>query len=297
MKYIHSLWSTPSMKDNFDNKYDTKYLTKNFYSYLFSALLIKKMGYEIELYCDNRAYEIYSLIPYNKIHIVDFDSDGVSSKFWIWGKIKTHMLMTEPYVHIDGDVFMFRDIIGNQLENGTHKAVVQSLENEKTMKGDFTNIYLNSINPFTKWNNKHRIDWNKYGLHAYNCGVVGFSDMNLKNQYANKVKEILVDISGDGDFDEVRKKYEGMFLIAEQSLLLYILRENNINPLEIIPIKEIIKHNYDWFQTIPQEIGYCHMWAYTKYKDSVIQQIKNKTNKFFPEYSGVIENFEKKYMN
>ena len=294
MKYIHSIWSTPSLGNNFDNAYDVKYLNKNFYSYLFSTLLIKKLGYSIELYCDKKAEDIFSLIPYDKIHIVDFDSDGISSKFWIWGKIKTHILMSEPYIHIDGDVFLFRDIIGDKL-NTEYKVVVQSVENNLTIGNDnFSNIYSRSKNPFI--NLGHNIKWNKYDLNAYNCGVIGFSDLTLKDIYASKVKEILIDISNKSDFMTDRNKYEGMFLIAEQSLLYYILEENNIKPLEIIPLEEIKKRNYNWFP-IAEEIGYAHLWGYTKYKDSVIEKIKYKIYKYFPNYSNIIKEFELKYNN
>jgi len=297
MKYIHSLWSTPSIDKNFDNKYDEKYLIKNFYSYFLSALLIKKLGYEIELYCDKNAYDIYSLIPYDKIHIIDFDDDGISSKFWIWGKIKTHALMTEPYVHIDGDVFLFRDIIGDNLINGKFSAVVQSVENEKTIGNLFFDLYVNCINPFKNFD--HGIDWEKYGCYAYNCGVVGFNDMKLKNDYTNKVKEILFDISNSNEFQYNRRKYEGMFLLAEQSLLYYVLKENNIEPFEIIPYSSIIEHGFDrehWYSTLPSKIGYSHLLGYSKYRSDIIEKIKFKIQKFFPEHSQIISAFENKYL-
>lgn len=297
MKYVHSIWSTPSIDKNFDNKFDVKYLIKNFYSYLLSALLIKKLGYEIDLYCDKNSYNIYSLIPYNKIHVVDFDNDGISSKFWIWGKIKTHMLMNEPYVHIDGDVFLFRDIIGDKLESGKYSAVVQSIENDKTIGNLFFDLYVKCINPFKNFN--HNIDWEKYNYYAYNCGVVGFNNMELKNKYANKVKEILFDVSNDVEFQYNRRKYEGMFLLAEQSLLYYILKENNIEPFEIIPYDSIIKHDFErehWYTTLPTQIGYSHLLGYSKYRKEVIDKIKFKINKFFPQYSNTISIFENKYL-
>ena len=280
------------MGNNFDNEYDVKYLNKNFYSYLFSVLLIKKLGYKIELYCDKEAYEIYSLIPYDKIHIIDFDSDGISSKFWIWGKIKTQMLLKTPYIHIDGDVFLFRDIIGNRLSNGQYKVVVQSTEDKKILGDHFNEIYTNALKPFEELD--LNVFWRKYDLTAYNCGVVGFNDLELKNKYVNLVKELLLKISSNGNFNHNRKKYYGMFLIAEQSLLYYLLKENNVNPLEILPYQEIIKRKNDWY-SIANEIGYCHMWAYSKYKKSVIDKIKYKINKFFPQYVGIIKEFELKY--
>lgn len=289
MKYIHSMWSKPATKDNFDNTYDVKYLNKNFYSYLLSTLLIKKMGYEIELYCDEKTVEYYNMIPYDRINVIDFDNDGVDSKFWIWGKIKTHCLMNEPYVHVDGDVFLFRDIIGNKLEN--YPVVVQSIENFNTIGNNFNEIYLNSINPFDV--NEFGIDWNKYGLTAYNCGVIGFTDMNIKNEYANKVKEMLTKISTNNNFNDYKKKYSGMFLIAEQSLLYHILRDRNIKPLEILPYDEIVNSKFDWM-TVAGNKGYCHMWGYSKYKDNVIEKIKYKIIRYFPEYEKILIDFEKK---
>jgi len=267
-----------------------KYLDKNFFSYLFSALLIKKLGHSIDLYCDKNSYEMYSFIPYDNINIVDFDNDGVDSKFWIWGKIKTHMLMTEPYIHIDGDVFLFRDIIGDKILNGEYDAVVQSRENDKTLNLNF-NVYTESLTPFNEKISSD-INWNKYGLEAYNCGVVGFGDMGLKNKYALKVAEILTKLSTDDEFKIKRKKYDGMFLIAEQSLLYYMLTENNVKPLEIIPYEEIQRRNCEWF-TIADEIGYAHMWGYCKYKDDVIEKIKYKIKRFFPEHIEVLTKFNK----
>lgn len=294
MKYVHSIWSTPSLSNNFDNYLDNKFIKKNFYSYLLSALLIKKLGHTIELYCDEYSYEMYSKIPYDKIHVVDFDSDGVSSKFWIWSKIKTQALINEPYIHIDGDVFLFRDIIGNKMENGNYKAVIQSLENKETIGEEFFNkLYVDSITPFKNINS--RIKWDKYGLNAYNCGVVGFYDMKIKNIYVKNAKNLLVEISNNPDFNKSRGKYEGMFLIAEQSLLYYILEEKKVKPLEIIPFSEIKKRSYNW-NSYANEIGYAHLLGYSKYKPEMIDKIKFKINKFFGEHSNIIKEFESKYL-
>lgn len=291
MLYVHSMWSKPAMK----NKTDNSYILKNFYIYLLSVLLIKKHGHKIELYCDKNTYEIFSLIPYDNIHVIDFDSDGISSVFWIWAKIKAQLLINEPYVHIDGDVFLFRDIIGNKLESGEYSVVVQSTENDKTIGDWFNNVYVDTVNPYLKLSNKHDIEWNKYNLFAYNCGVVGFSDMKLKNIYLNKVKELLVDISNDDEFKYDGNKYGGIFMITEQALLYYIINENNIKPLEILPLNKMIEYNYDWYDRLPKEIGYCHMLGISKYKENIKEKIRYKILKYFPQYANVVYTFEKTF--
>jgi hypothetical protein len=266
---------------------DYKSFRLNFYTYLLSALLIKKHGYEIDMYCDEYSYNIYSMIPYNNITIVDFAEDGIDSKFWIYGKIKTHSLMNEPYVHIDGDVFLFRDVIGDNLKK--YGSVVQMIENEKMMNSFYEN-YNKSIDPFLKLNDN--INWNKYNLSAYNCGVVGFNDMTMKNKYANTVKNTLLALSKSADFNDIKHKYSGMFLIVEQSYLYYLLNEENRKPFEILNINEVVKRNYNW-NSVANEMGYVHLWGHTKYKDSTIEAIKLKIKSFFSEYYYIIEEYEK----
>jgi hypothetical protein len=290
MKYIHSMWSAPAMKNDFD----IDFLLRNFYLYLLSVLLIKKHGYCIDLYCDKQTYDIYSMIPYDNIHVIDFSSDGVSKIFWIWAKIKAQMLVDEPYVHIDGDVLMFRDIIGDKLESGQYSAVVQSTENQKTIGDWYDRVYVNTTNPYLKWNNKYNIDWNKYDA-AYNCGVIGFNDMKLKHQYLNTVKNLLVDLSNDPTFQYDGNKYGGIFMLTEQTYLYNLLNENKVKPLEVIPLEEIEKCNYDWYFKVPKNLGYCHMLGTSKYKPFVTQKIKTKIRNYFPQYLGIIEEFEKKY--
>lgn len=293
MQYIHSIWSTPSKNNNFNIDVDNNFALKNFHSYLLSALLIKKHGYKIDLYCDKYSHEIYSLIPYNNINVVDYENDGIDSKFWIWGKVKTQSLVKEPYVHVDGDVFLFRDIINNKLLNGEYKCVVQNIENEETIGyNTYTNLYKNSYDFF----NDIYIDINfkidKYNLNAYNCGVVGFSDLKLRDEYLNLVKNVLQKLTQSDVFYN-KSKYNGMFLVSEQSLLLYVLKENNIKPYEIIPY-QIMARNNDW-HSYATNIGYVHMWGYSKYRPWVVDKIKNKIKKFFPEYQYVLEEFDRRY--
>mgnify|MGYP001228276600 CR=1 FL=1 len=293
MKYVHSLWSKPATTNNFDNNYDVKYITKNFYTYLLSLLLVKRLGYSMELYCDELTFEYYNKLPYDKFNIVDFDSDGISSKFWIWGKIKTHLMMNEPYIHIDGDVLLFKDVIGNKFDN-TYSVIVQSVEDDKTIPNSFNDLYRNGYKPFENI----YINYGKYDYVAYNCGVVGFNDIKFKNEYANNVKNVLYYLSNNSDFDHNRQKYNGMFLIAEQSLLYYMTKEKNIKVFEIIPYELIKNNNYSfdyWYSDLPKQIGYCHLLGYSKYKLSNINKIKLIIKNNFPEYYSIVTDFEKKY--
>jgi len=281
MKYIHSVWSQKPLNNNYN--------INNFYSYLLSALLIKKHGHKIELFCDESLSEMFSLIPYDKINIVDFNADRINQYFWIWGKIKTQELINEPYVHVDGDVFLFNDIIKN-IQNDV---IVQSQEDNKTMGYSFENTYRKSLSPLKNFS--FGVNWDKYNTFAYNCGVVGFNNIELKNEYIKKAKQIVKTLSCDIKINEYINGYRNMLVVIEQALLYYYVKEYNVNPFEIIPYDEIIKHNYDWFNTIPIKIGYCHMWGCSKFKNEILEKIKLNVKKHFPNNYKSIIKFENQY--
>lgn len=282
MKYIHSLWSRDL--DNID------YLLNNFNNYLLSALLVKKHGHKIELYCDKKSYDIYSLIPYDKINIINYNNDGISNNYWVWGKIKPQLLLNEPYIHIDGDVFLFNDVINNNDFNNSD-LVVQSIENNKTVGNGFNRFYIESKNPFINYD-KYGVDWDRYDKWAYNCGVIGFNNIEFKNKYCEKVRDLLKTLSNDSNFI-FNDSYSSVHILSEQTLLYYLVKENRKKPLVIIPYDDNKTTDYIWESEIPKNIGYCHMWSGTKYSINIRKKIRNKIINLFPEYKHIIKTFER----
>lgn len=287
MKYIHSIWDTNGIESL------SAYPIRNFNSYLLSALLIKKLGYEIELFCNELTYGLYSLIPYDKIHVIDYTEDGIDSQFWVWSKLRAQSLMNEPYAHIDGDVFMFRDIIGDKLDTGKYGVVIQSVEDKYTNALTFNDVYINTPNPYLKRNDEYGIDWDKFGKNAYNCGVVGFSDLKLRDGYVNQVKRMLFDLSYDTEY--LKHPHWSSIILAEQCYLYYYLESNGIQPFEVIPYDAIREQGIVWYDKLPQKYGYTHMLSISKYKPEIIKAIKNKIMKFFPEYVSLVQYVENKY--
>lgn len=283
MKYIHSLWL---------RNFNYQYLIDNFYLYLLSALLIKKHGHEIELFCDKESFNFYKIIPYDKINIIDYNEDGISSNFWVWSKIKPQLMMNETYVHIDADVFLFNDIIGNKLLSNEYSVVVQSIENKKTIGEGYYRCYIDAINPFKNYI-KYGIDWNKYEMQSYNCGVVGFSDMQIKNEYCCLVKDLLFELSNDKSFIFNPDVHFGAHVMSEQTLLYYLLNEKKIKTYQIIEYDDTKETDYIWKSDIPKNIGYCHMWSNSKYQYDVKYKIVNKIKTLFPESIVILNDFDK----
>ena len=62
----------------------------------------------MELYTDSAGYHILIEVlglPYTKTHVV-FDDFKCLPHHWALAKIKTYSMQTEPFIHVDGDIYV-----------------------------------------------------------------------------------------------------------------------------------------------------------------------------------------------
>lgn len=73
---------------------------------------------QVELYTDKRGYEVLIEklhLPYTQVHVI-YDDSLCLPQHWAYAKIKTYSLQTEPFLHIDGDMY-FPKPISQEREN------------------------------------------------------------------------------------------------------------------------------------------------------------------------------------
>lgn len=118
MRLIHSFWSKPALSSDgidTDNRNNGGWLHSkaHYQSWVLSCLNAKRYHGQIDLVTDRLGKEILITrlkLPYNKVS-VDLDSlSSYPSNFWSLGKIFTYALQDRPFVHIDGDVFLWRSL-------------------------------------------------------------------------------------------------------------------------------------------------------------------------------------------
>lgn len=300
MKYVHSISYTPYRLNRQGSGEWSKYL-KNFYSYFLSVLLVKSHGNKIDLYCDERSREIFSLIPYDNIIVTDFFDENISNKFWAYPKIKTQKLLNETAISIDGDVLLFKNL--NHKEFKESGGIVQMLENKKTI--DWLQYDMNVLSKKIMKYIRPDINWDVNNYDAYNCGVVGFYDNKHREEYCDIVENIFTELTG---FFSDKKNYKYMdlinyeindyvfssILLTEQIFLNIFFYEKKIIPHQVLPYEELLI--YRDLNKVAVKNKYSHLWGSSKYSDNIIYKIKNKIKSQFPEYSYIIDEFEKKYL-
>jgi hypothetical protein len=116
-------------------------------------------------------------LPYTKVHIVLDESDEKSEKLWAIGKLHTYKIQSQPFLHVDSDVFIWKPFDENLMQS---PLIAESRETSTTTSGfqrmcqDFS--YIPKV--FASLDSKNEFTFS-------NLGIVGGSNLDFFKAYAN----------------------------------------------------------------------------------------------------------------
>lgn len=179
MKIIQSFWS--GNLTDFTNSYGWFSYKYNWLSWALSCHQLIKFHKEVELYTDRFGYEILIKklqLPYTKVHVVLDDLNEYHKDLWAISKIKVYEMQDEPFLHVDGDVFVWESLT-NKFENAA--LLTQNLESTAAS-------YIkqwNEIAPHLVYMPAEIENYHKHPNNfACNMGVVGGNDSSFFKEYA-----------------------------------------------------------------------------------------------------------------
>ena len=113
MKIVQSLWSKPNQGLPFSEKNklgwpDRKY---NYFSWALSVLQFKQYYDEVELVTDKEGYQLLIDklgLPYSRVQVLLDDVNDYPPRLWAIGKIYVYNIQEQPFIHADGDVFIWK---------------------------------------------------------------------------------------------------------------------------------------------------------------------------------------------
>jgi hypothetical protein len=262
IKVIHSFWSKPFLNNRWGV---TDQFRKNIFTYALSAVYAKKMFGNITLVCDSVGAELLEIIEYNEINNSLDDLEEVNPKFWTYGKVKSLSLYNEPVLHIDGDVLLIFDTL-KEVFLSNWDVIVQM----KEIGSHYTSTYSEMLPTVSKV-----VGFIDYGLYnfVYNCGVIGFKDIEFKNQYCHTFFDTIEKCNlGISELDKIDGKYE-INCALEQSLLTVMAENNNKYVKEILPLAKMEEIS---LQGLANKIGYAHLWGKAKYDEFCLNKVRKK---------------------
>lgn len=257
---LYSFWSKPYLLSDF-KKYAEFNNKKDFVlSWKTSVNLSKKFFKNVILITDDWSWEnIFKdlNLPFDDVKLIL--NINISEKLWSISKAYAIKNMTEPFLHIDSDVYIWKKL-NNKILNS--ELLVQSEENfdDKNQYLLYHSMYW-EYNKFFKGSNKYldKFNPNKRKNYAYNTGVIGGNDLKFLHNYADNMIDIF----------NIYNEYDNLgnlnVAFLEQTLLLMMSEKYNINTNFII--EKNIKQDY-----------YTHLAGDTKRNKKIMEYLEIKYN-------------------
>ena len=158
-------------------------------SWALSCLSISK-HYDVALYTDTEGKRMLVdrlKLPYKEVHVV-YDDLAVLPHHWAIAKIKTYTLQEEPFIHVDGDIY-----IPNALPDDILKAALVAQNREIGTK--YYRRMVDRMLSFGTIKLPHYIEQGlkEESISSYNMGIFGGNDVDFIHEYCDEAMRFVRD--------------------------------------------------------------------------------------------------------
>lgn len=279
MKIVHSFWTKPYLSKGF-NKFQGGWAEKKYYylSWALSCLQFRAFYDSVELVTD--AYGKYLLIdlmqlPYTSVR-VELDSiNHYHPDLWALGKTVAYSLQEEPFIHADGDVYIYKRL-PDSLE---HAALIA--QHEEVDFPYYRPHYEAMAAAFDYISPCMLADREDDGIfRSYCAGLLGGQNHGFFKQYREEVFALL-----DRNQQHLEKlQVTNLNVIFDQYLFYCLARQENIPVSTFAQNVEMGFEAFTDFTGIPHRQTYVHpVDLFKKYKTKC-ELLAFRLRRDHPEY-------------
>lgn len=280
MNFIQSLFIQPSqnpLTDSFGWYAPIYHLM----SWALSCLSIKERTGYIKLYTNSKGRDLLINqlgLPYDEVILSMEGWNLPHPKLWALSKIHTYSQQKEPFLHIDGDVYLF-DEFPQRIYQG--KVVAQNVE-------EFTDYYYSFMRPinraFTYFPECLTQDFMEMErLHALNAGILGGNDIDFFKDYTSEAFKYV-----ESNIQNLKNLDADRFNVFFEQHLCYKLAEGKNIKIEYLLPQSYHDNSYlglDRFQDILNgKCSYIHLLGNYKADEFTCRQMAKCLRYFYPEY-------------
>ncbi len=233
MKIVQTFWS--GGRSPLEHSYGWLHAEYNLMSWTLSCLSLRKHYDRVELYTDRRGYEVLIEklhLPYTAVHVV-YDDDLCLPQHWAYAKIKTYSMQTEPFLHVDGDVY-----IGNPFcEELLHAPLV--VQNEEIGTAYYKSM-LDAIRkiPGVKFPDYAYAMLDAPCLPSFNMGVFGGNDLAFIKDYC-KEAECFLRANRMNDADSPSSLVDSNVFFEQVLFALYtVAKRRNVSKVISVAVRD-----------------------------------------------------------
>jgi len=245
-----------------------------------SCLQLSKYYNNVTLYADTVSARLLIdtlQLPYSNIVCNLGELNTYHSGLWALPKIYTYSQQLAPFLHVDGDVFIWKpfeesllagDIIAQNKEAGTHyyENILISLERNLSYFPEEIKEQRNIAS----------------SIYAFNTGIFGGSDIPFFKEYTSKAFEFV-----NNNVEYFSKIHVADFNIFFEQYLLFCLTEKynkNVSLLFDNVIEDLGYTGFGEFADVPHRKQYLHLIGTYKRNVTVCNQMANRLRQDYPSY-------------
>jgi hypothetical protein len=279
MRIVQSLWTKNS--DSFLHT-TCGWLTPEHHimSWALSCLTIKSFYNNNTLYCDSITAKVLIDVlelPYSEVLCT---MDSLHKEFhpdlWALPKIKTYAAQEQPFLHVDGDIFIWKKFDDKLMEGGL---IAQNLDKIGSFEKIMQNVTANSlyIPKEIALDRQQNPD-----LLTYNAGILGGTNISFFKEYS--AEAFLFIEKNKSAFSKFN--VSGFNIIFEQYLFYCMVKSTNLK-VQVLFDQLISDQGYKGFgdfDLIPYRKQYIHLLGEYKRNPDSCHQMAQRLQLEFPEY-------------
>lgn len=281
MKIVQSFWSCK--RDLFNNSFGWYSPQYHVMGWALSCLSLKKFYSDIHLYTDMNGAKMlidYLELPYKKVHLCYDNINHYNKALWALPKILTYGAQEEPFIHVDGDLFVWEKF-KDELENAA--LIAQNLE---IGTGYYKQI-MDSIKKDLHYLPRQvKSELNKKSILSYNAGILGGNDISFfKENYIPTALKIIEDNYKGNNKINISINFNILF----EQVLFYVLAKQKGKKV-VCYFKENYEDNgYTHekvadFSSVPYQNNYLHLIGPHKRSINTCELMSRILFKEYPEY-------------
>lgn len=287
MKVVQTFWT--GNKSLLENSFGWINPQSHLMSWALSCLSLKEHYEDVILYTDSNGYKVFAellQLPYKDV-IVQYDNLSCPEPHWAYPKVVTYSLQQEPFIHVDGDVYLpdrlsseveKAGLIAQNIEIGS--SYYKNMMNDVLQKGILLPDYL-----------KEELDKDSIG--SYNAGVLGGNDLDFIKEYCQTAFHI-IESNHLNDVDNHQININNNILFEQ--ILFYAISKIHNKPVTTILDQSVRDNGYCYEE-------FCNFYSYNNTKlmhilgghkrNSRICELLGKTllNKYPDYYKRILELF------
>jgi hypothetical protein len=282
MKFLQTFWTGPediSKKKLLGLKAGWLSPEYHWMSWALSCLQAKSIFGSVNLVTDKAGKELLVdllQLPYTTVSTaLQGTLNNYHPSLWALAKIYTYSIQTEPFLHLDGDVYLWQKPPQNVLNS---PLLAQNLDKNLPFYADI----LNQINDHLSFipESFSRKDFEHKDVYASNAGLLGGHDLSFFKEYSRRAFEFI-----DKNKADLEKMTTGSLnLIFEQYLFCQLAAESNI-PVSYYkpPVEDPVFKDYIRFEDYPH-LQMVHPVGGFKQYAHVCDHLAKTLRKDYPEY-------------